>query len=217
MADVLLLVADAVNVVTQFLNGPQWGVFLEGQQVIGQDVLSASSIVNQLLGGGTGNTIDLDFEARWNITNAPQEGGAFMSYNRVQSPYRVIMTVSAGGTASNRALLERQIEAVAGSLQLYTVLTPEGPIAGLSLIGYGYRRHAEDVGLLMVSLLFEQVRPAGDPTFSTTSVPGNSTGAAAPAFSTGTAITNPTAAAASSTTNQDFGGQSASAPTTPLQ
>lgn len=216
MAAIPLLVADALTVIQQFINGAQWGVFLNGQQVVGQNVFGLTGFVGQTVGSvlGIGLTTqnDLEFEQRFAITNAPQEGGAFQSYNIVQTPYRVVITFIAGGMASNRATLRAQVEAIVGTTNLYTALTPEGPITSLAAVGMAYRRHPEDVGMLAISVLFAQVRPAGNAQFNTTSTPTSATGQTAPQAGGGTTIPNPTSAAAAATSSQDFGAQSAVVP-----
>lgn len=201
---VQLLIADAASVLAQFINQPEWGIFLNGAQVVGQGV---SNIINTILGQGSSTETELQFEARWVITNAPQEGGAFLSYNRVQTPYRVVVEWSVGGSAANRSKLLQQVQTIMGTTNLYTVLMPEGPIEALNPVGYGFRRRAENVGMLDISILFSQVRPAGDPTFSTTQTPGSPTGLsnAQGAASQTAPITNPTPAAASATSVQSYG------------
>ena len=212
MASLPLLVADAVSVIAQFIGQPEWGVYADGAvvptgQVIGQGV---TNILNTFTGQGSSTQMDLEFEARWVITNAPQEGGAFMSYNRVQTPYRVVVGWSVGGSAANRALLLQQVQAIMIGTGLYTVLMPEGPIVALNPVGYGFRRRADNVGVLDISILFAQVRPAGDPTFSTTSAPGTSQGLAnAQGGASQTAsITNPQPAFAYTSSQQSLGAQS---------
>lgn len=214
MAGLVLLTADALTVVQQFINGAQWGVFLNGQQVVGQNVFGLTGVVGSAVGSalsgalGIGQTSqqDLEFEQRFAITTAPQEGGAFLSYNIVQTPYRVIITFNAGGSTANRALLRAQVEAIVGTTNLYTALTPEGPITSLAAVGMAYRRHPEDVGMLSISVIFAQVRPVGNTQFNTTQTPNSATGATAPIAGGGTTpIPSPTPNFASATSSQSYG------------
>lgn len=196
--NVVLLASDAISVVSAFASGPQWGIFLNGVQVVGQNIFNA--ILGGLTGLGSGNTLDLEFEQRFTISQAPQEQGAFASYNRVQRPYHTTMTVTAGGSLQNRQLLLAQVQGIMTE-DLYTVLQPEGPIAGLNPVGYSYpRRPNRGLGLLTVTIFFEQVRPAGNPTYSTTSTPAT-TGAAAPATPSGVNLGNANPAFGSNTVN----------------
>lgn len=210
MAGLVLLTADALTVVQQFINGAQWGVFLNGKQVVGQNVFGLTgfigSAVGSVLGVGQTSQQDLEFEQRFAITTAPQEGGAFLSYNIVQAPYRVVITFNAGGTTANRAQLRAQVEAIVGTTNLYTALTPEGPITSLAAVGMAYRRHPEDVGMLSIGVIFAQVRPVGNTQFNTTQTPNSATGATAPIAGGGaTPIPSPTPNFASATSSQNYG------------
>lgn len=212
MAGLVLLAADAVSVVSAFL-GPTWGIFLNGVQVVGQNV---NNIINVVSGLGSGNFLDLDYRAHFSISNYPVEQGAFQSYNKVQEPYDVVVTVTAGGTIANRAALLDQVQAIIGTTDLYTVLMPEGTLVGLNPTSYSYsRRHDHGLGLLMVSIVFQQVRPAGDPQFSTTANP-NTTGAATPTTGGPPPITNPVTGFVSSTSAISLGVMSALTPATNL-
>jgi hypothetical protein len=206
--NIVLLTADAVSVLSAF-GGPEWGIFLNGTQVVGQNV---NNIINIVSGLGSGNFLDLDYRAHFAISNYPVEQGAFQSYNKVQTPYEVAVTVTAGGTVANRALLLSQVQAIIGTTDLYTIMMPEGTLEGLNPIAYTYhRRHDNGLGLLIVTIIFQQVRPAGDPTFSNTANP-NSTGAAAPTTGDVPPITNPTTGFVASTSAISLGVMSALAP-----
>lgn len=203
-ANPVLLVADAASIVQGVASffGTDWGVFLNGVQVVGQGV---NSILNVVTGLGTGNVLDLDFKGSWVISENPVEGGAFQSYNKVQRPYDVALTVTAGGVKANRQLLLNQVIAIMGSTELYTIGMPEQPIDGVNPINYGFsRRHDHGLGLLIISVFFKQVRPAGNPQFSTVGTPSS---AAATSGATGTAanITSPTTQFASATSQSQTG------------
>ena len=200
--NIALLTADAVSVINAF-TGPQWGIFLNGGQVVGQDILGA--FLSNVTGFGNGNFLDLDYHVRYAISEYPVEQGAFQSYNKVQTPFDVAVTITAGGSDANRTLLLTQVEAIIGSTNLYTVMMPEGTLNSVNPIAYGYRRqHDRGLGLLEVNILFKQVRPAGNPTFSTTQSPDN-TPASAPSTGGAPLITNPTPAFTPSTSQTYLG------------
>lgn len=200
--NIALLTADAVSVISAF-SGPQWGIFLNGVQVVGQDILGA--FLSNVTGFGNGNFLDLDFHERFSISEYPVEQGAFQSYNKVQSPFDVAVTITAGGSDANRTLLLIQVEAIIGSTDLYTVAMPEGTLNSVNPIAYGYRRqHDRGLGLLEINILFKQVRPAGNPVFSTTQTTGN-TPASAPTTGGVAPITNPTPAFTPSTSQSYLG------------
>lgn len=201
--NIALLTSDAVSVISAF-SGPQWGIFDSNHvQVVGQGILGA--LLSNVTGFGNGNFLDLDYHVRYAISEYPVEQGAFQSYNKVQTPFDVAVTITAGGSDANRTLLLTQVEAIIGSTQQYTVMMPEGTLNSVNPIAYGYRRtHDKGLGLLEVNILFKQVRPAGNPTFSTTQTPGNTPGAV-PSTGGPTPITNPTPAFTPSTSQSYLG------------
>jgi hypothetical protein len=187
-ANVVLLTADAVSVLNAF-SGPQWGIFLNGVQVVGQNVLV--NFLTSLVGFGNGNFLDLDYKVRWAIAEYPVEQGAFQSYNKVQTPFDIAVTITAGGSVVNRELLLTQVEAIIGSTDTFQIRMPEGSFDSVNPVAYGYRRSADrGLGLLEVSILFKQIRPAGNPIFSTTQTPGN-TPSATPSIGLPSPIINP--------------------------
>lgn len=201
----VLLVGDVAGIVNSFL-GPQWGIFtqpafgLPRTQVVGQGI---SNIISAVTGLGTNNFLDLDFRSSYSISEYSVEAGGFQSYNKVQRPYDVACTVTAGGTVTNREALLAQVEGIISSIDLFSVQMPERPLGNVNPVNYGYSRRSDrGLGLLMVTIMFKQVRPAGDPQFSTTSTTGT---AAASSTSTAPDISNPVPAAASATTRVPTG------------
>jgi hypothetical protein len=197
----VMLIADAVSVVQGIaaLFGTNWGIFLNGVQVVGQDV---NSIFNVVSGSGTGNVLDFDVKTSWSIAEYPVEQGGFQSYNKVQHPYDVAITVTAGGSLSNRQQLLDQVDAIMGSTQEFDVIMPEKAFIGVNPINYGIsRRHDHGLGLLIIPIFFKQVRPASAPQFSGTaaSVAGTATTNQAPS------IPSPTPQFASATSQVQAG------------
>lgn len=209
LGNATLLVADAVSVVSSLLV-QEWGIYKDvttpfgtGRvQVVGQNV--GNFLIN-VSGIGSGNFLEMAFRLSYDISKYPVEQGSFQSYNKVQKPYDVVTTVTAGGSNLNRATLLQQVQVIIGTTDLYTVLTPEGPIDSLNPIGYSIeRRHDRGLGLLMVEIFWEQIRPAGEPTFSTTQTP-TSPAATAATVPGETPITNPTTPFASATSQSTQG------------
>src|SRR5690349_13658992 len=80
---VAILASDAAQLVKAF-GPPQWGIFDQ----FGQPLLQADSI------------IAVDYRRAYRISDYPVEEGGFGSYDKVQEPYdiRVTMAVSGKGT-----------------------------------------------------------------------------------------------------------------------
>ena len=121
---------------------PQWGIFLDGQPVITADTCSA-----------------MDYRQGWSLSDYPVERGGFETYDKVQLPYDVRLRFAAGGDESNRQALLASVEAVAGSLLLFDVVTPERTYTSCNVQHYDYRRTAQNgVGLIVVEVWLLEVR-----------------------------------------------------------
>src|SRR5689334_14305778 len=100
-----LLTADGVDT-GQF--SKRWGVFKNGQPVVSFD-----------------SFIGIDYRQGWTIADFPLEQGAFESYDKVALPFDVRVKFAAGGTLQNREQCLQSVQAIAKTLELYDVVTPE--------------------------------------------------------------------------------------------
>ena len=131
---------------------PAWGIYLDGAIAI-----EADSIVR----------VELKASAR--VTTAPQEKGAFQSYNKVQAPLESRVLMTKGGNESERAAFLDALETAKQSLNLYDIVMPEKSYLNANIIGYSIQRSArQGVTLLTVEVMFEEIRQASAPVFTTT-------------------------------------------------
>lgn len=131
---------------------PAWGIYLDGQLAIQADSI-----------------LKVEHKATARITNAPQENGAFQSYNKVQAPNESRVQLTKGGSESDRAAFLDSVEAAKQSLNLYDIVMPETSYLDSNITAYSLVRTARSgVTLLTVELVFEQVRQASAPVFSQT-------------------------------------------------
>jgi hypothetical protein len=144
---------------------PAWGIYLNGQIAI-----AADSILK----------VEIKESAR--ISNAPQEKGAFQAYNKVQAPYENRIQMTKGGNESERAAFLVALRAAKESLNLYDIVMPEATYQNANIIGFTLARSARSgVTLLTAEVMFEEVRQAAAPVFTSTT--GGGATAAAPAIS----------------------------------
>src|SRR6185437_3582019 len=123
-------------------NGPQWGIFVSGKPFVVPDSIVA-----------------VDYQEEYRIASAPQEQGAFESYDKVQMPYRARIVVTKGGTIAQRQDFLNTIKTAVASLNLYDIVTPEAVFANACFTLLGERRTAErGASLLTLELGLEQVR-----------------------------------------------------------
>jgi hypothetical protein len=132
------------------LGQPQWGIFgSTGATVFVPDAV-----------------ISVEYAHDYKVSDYPQEQGAFQSYNKVQVPYQHKVTFAVGAA---RAAFLNAIEAAVGSLNLYTVVTPEISYPSVNLTHVGYRRVANNgVTTIMVDVWCEEIRIIGAANLSNT-------------------------------------------------
>lgn len=210
----LLLTADVANLLNRVLR-PQWGIYLNGAPIIATSVaplIGLGSLVNafsalaslgnsvsNLFGGGLGtnfglttntfSVVDFAYKQDWAIADYQVEGGGFQSYDKVQLPFDVRMRVAAGGTSSNRQSLLDEIDAIANTLFLFDVYTPEKIYQSCSIAHYDYKRSANSgVGIIVADMWLQQIRVSSTAQYQNTQQPtvagtvgtGNSSAQAVP-------------------------------------
>lgn len=135
----LLLTTD--NILGSGIFTPQqWGIFAQnGEPIIIGDAVDA-----------------VQFTRDYQLSEYPQERGAFTSYNKVQVPFQAQVSFLIARTRQNFLL---SIESAAGSLQLVSVYTPEIQYPSANIIHYSYRRDSRSgVELIRVDVWVEEVR-----------------------------------------------------------
>jgi hypothetical protein len=111
----------------------------------------------------------LDFRQNYRISTAPQEQGAFLSYNKVQDPFDGRVTFLVGGTQGQRAAFLSTVAALAASMNLYALVMPEVTYPSVNVTHYDFRRTSRSgVSLLAVDVWVEQVRVTGTTAYSNT-------------------------------------------------
>jgi hypothetical protein len=153
-----LLTADGPGVLQQFVP-PQWGIYFS----TGAPAVVADSV------------FDVEFRQEYRIAQAPQEQGAFTSYNKVQVPFDARVTFAQGDDQASRSQFLQQILQAAASLDLLNLVTPEITYTGVNIVHHGYRRAAASgATLLLVDVWVEQVRVTGTTQFSSSNTGGAS-------------------------------------------
>jgi len=178
---VRLIEADVLTVLRAF-GPPEWGVFSDG----GAPVLIPDSIVA------------VDVRREWRISDYPVERGGFQSFDKVATPGDARVRMSVSGAIARGPFLD-QLDRVAASLDLYTVVTPDAIYPSVNIIHYDYRREQRSgASLLIVDLWLQEVRVTVQTEFTNTKSPegaANSAGgnvqATAPTPSQAAAVPSP--------------------------
>ena len=152
-ADVALVVADVAGLSAI---APPWGIFDSS----GNNVLNPDSI------------IAFEYRQEWKLANYPLEGGAFASYDKVQTPYETRIQMAKGGSDAVRQSFLTTMQAVAASLSLYTVVTSDATYPNVNIGNWGYRKTSRNgVSLLTIDIFLQQINVAGIATVTQTAAP----------------------------------------------
>ena len=124
-------------------NNAVWGVYDSNSNL----VIQPDSILN------------LANENEWSVCDFPVQDGSFASYNIVIHPFEVSLRMTKGGTTAERAAFLAQIAAIAGTTNLYTIISPEWSYQNCVLRSYSNVRRgpAGAYFLAEVDVHFRQV------------------------------------------------------------
>lgn len=163
-----LLLADAAQIANLFAQ-PQWGLFTQAGGPLFPG-FSATPVINVIASGvGLANTSvgEEAYRREYRISTAPQEQGAFLSYNKVQMPFDGRVSYIVSGLAEARAFFLQQLEVAAAALDLYALVMPEMVYPSVNIIHHDFRRTARrGLQLLEVDIWVEEVRITGTAQFS---------------------------------------------------
>jgi hypothetical protein len=125
----------------------------------------ANGFINPLgLASGIGSKqpdtiVSMDYKREYKISDAPQELGAFQSYNKVQRPAVIHLRMAKGGSAADRDAFLAWVEQQAAGTKLLAIQTPEQTYGGYNIQTYDYRKSSTDgAGIAVVDVEFIEVR-----------------------------------------------------------
>ena len=102
--------------------------------------------------------LSFDYHNESSISDAPQEEGAFISYNKVASPF-MIRTRATTTKPESRGQFLKDCESFLDDLKLYKFITPNAVYNDVNLTSVDYHR-GSDAGfsMIMVDFVFREVR-----------------------------------------------------------
>lgn len=150
---VALLFADAITGL--FGVGPLWGIFQDGQAVVTPETI-----------------VSFGYRQNWTIADFPIEQGGFESYDKVASPFEIRVRMASSGTAEARQRLLDEIAAIAGTLELFDVVTADASYPSVNIARYDYRQTSrEGVGMIVIDVVLMEIRDTAVAAFSNTKSP----------------------------------------------
>lgn len=141
---VALLTGDTVTGFGTNLR-PVWGIYKNGQPIIPADTARTFS-----------------FRREWAVADYQVEQGGFESFDKVDLPFEPRIDLMCGGPIENRQAFLAAIDAVAKTLTLFDVVTPETVYTSVNIQHYDYNRAASrQLGLMVVSIWLLEIRVIG--------------------------------------------------------
>lgn len=146
-------------------SAPVWGVFdSNGNQVITPD-----------------SVMDFNYRAEWSISDYPVQDDAFASFNKVRHPSEMVVRMVKGSSLQARADFENQCNAVAESLNRFTILTPERTYIGVNVLRHEVsRRERRGANYIEADLFFRTINTVQAQYSSTGSLPSPTANAVSP-------------------------------------
>lgn len=101
------------------------------------------------------------------ISDYPLELGAFASYNKIQVPFDVTVTLNCGGSEEKRATFLSDLEEARAGLYLYSVMTPERTYENVNFTGLNVQRSLrEGAHMIIAQLIGREVREVASAAYS---------------------------------------------------
>lgn len=154
--------------ITALQQAPKWGIYTTTGRRLGVDSTDTStgggiinSLISQAVGGGPPvlTTPGFEYQRENRISDFPVEEGGFATYNKVQLPASVVLTISLEGSVGARAAFLAAIEDACNSTDTFDVFTPEAVYHNQNLVRYTYSRKPQrGLTLLILEVYLEEVR-----------------------------------------------------------
>jgi hypothetical protein len=137
-----ILVSDAIGIFAGAAGIQLWGIYSGFAPLILCD-----------------NVVSIDYRNSYSIGDYPIEQGGFQSYDKVNNPFETRVVMSKGGSIAERTAFLASIEAIAGTTDLYNVVTPEKILINCNVNRVNWSRTADQGnGLLIVEVGLEEIR-----------------------------------------------------------
>lgn len=103
---------------------------------------------------------EFEYRNEWSVSDFPVQQGAFASFDKVSNPFEILVRMYKGGTKEARKKFLDSIEAIAGTLDFYKILTPERTYLNVNVTRFEVaRRGARGAYFLSeVDLYFREIR-----------------------------------------------------------
>lgn len=100
------------------------------------------------------------FRQEWSVTTAPTELGGFAAYNKVNNPFETQLRLTKGGSVRDRHDFLEKLDAIASSINLYKIVTPERTYFGCNISRYEVSRKEASGAYFLdeIDIFFTEIR-----------------------------------------------------------
>lgn len=142
---------------------PQWAIYKSNKPVKAAeaDQLPTVTVVAQRTPVVVPDSFgEFSYRNEWTVSDFPVQDGAFASYNKVANPFEITLRLYKGGTKEARKNFLASIEKIAGTLELYDILTPERTYLNVNVTRFEVMRRGEKGAYFLseVDVYFREIR-----------------------------------------------------------
>ncbi len=193
----IALGALAIRLWEAFFAQPQWAIYkaLPPDTKDAEGITTVTSVGRRVPVVKPDSFGEFSYRNEWNVSDFPVQEGAFDSYDKVANPFEIMVRLYKGGTKEARREFLDSIEAIAGTLDLYDIVTPERTYLNVNVIRFEVTRRGPKGAYFLseVDLFFRQIRQVTAQYTNTSANTQNAQNPSAePVTNTGTVQAQPT-------------------------
>jgi len=142
---------------------PQWAIYKANKpkKASSPDDIDTVTVVAQRVPVVVPDSFgEFSYRNEFTVSDFPVQEGSFASYNKVANPFEVTLRLYKGGTKEARKKFLDSLDAIAGTLELYDILTPEHTYLNVNVTRVEVMRRGEKGAYFLseVDVYFREVR-----------------------------------------------------------
>lgn len=149
---------------------PQWGIYKANVPKKASDGLEEVPVVSERVPVVVPDSFgEFSYRNEYAVSDFPVQDGSFASYNKVALPFETVVRLMKGGTKEARKRFLDSIQAIAGTLDLYDIVTPERTYLNVNVTRFEVVRRGESGAYFLkeVDVYFREIRQVSA-TYTTT-------------------------------------------------
>lgn len=143
---------------------PQWGIYKSNpggtQDAVGDDIPTVRVVATRVPVVVPDSFGEFSYRNKFNMSDYPVQDGGFASYNKVNNPFEITLRLYKGGTKEERKKFLDSLDAIAGTLTLYDIITPEKTYLNVNVMEIEIARRGPRGAFFLseVDVIFREIR-----------------------------------------------------------